>query len=101
MTLCCGKIITISCPLNLLISILFMDSVMEIHFGYQIMAHLNRCYKNCWIGHCGPVPWPLRSLDLIQCDFFLWGPIKAMTCRTKVHMREELLHWIMNATANI
>jgi hypothetical protein len=33
--------------------------------------------------------------------FFLWGPLKEMTCRTKVHTRKELLHRIVDAAANI
>jgi hypothetical protein len=32
---------------------------------------LHQYYKNQWLSHCGPLPWLLRSLDLILLDSFL------------------------------
>lgn len=40
-------------------------------FGYQVTAYLHQYYKNQWLSHCGPLPWLLRSLDLILLDSFL------------------------------
>jgi hypothetical protein len=46
-------------------------------------------------------PWPPRSPDPTLLHFFLWGIMKEMFYKTKVPMRVELLHRIMNATAYI
>jgi hypothetical protein len=62
-----------------------------------LVVTLNQCYENHWIGRGGPIPWPPRSLDLTSLDFFLWGPMKEITHKTKVHTREGLLNLIMDA----
>lgn len=33
-------------------------------FDSQVLACSNQHYENCWIGHHGPVSWPLKTLDL-------------------------------------
>jgi hypothetical protein len=66
--------------------IFFEHDGVPPHFGCQVIAYLNQCYKNHWIGRCGPVAGLLRSLDLTLFDFFLCGSKKEMTFRTRVHM---------------
>jgi hypothetical protein len=69
---------------------------MNLHFLHQVTAYLNQCYENHWIGHHGPIPWLPKSPDLTPLDFFLWGIMKEISYRTKVHMKEEQLHWVMD-----
>jgi hypothetical protein len=78
----------------------FQHNEMPLHFG-QVVAYMNHCYKNNRIGHHHPIPWMQISPELTMLDFTLWGLMKEMTYRTKVHMREELLHQIMDAAAYI
>jgi hypothetical protein len=65
----------------------------DIHFIYGFCDG----YENSWIGHPGSIPWLPRLPDLALLDFFLLVLVKEMTYRTKVHMREALLHQIMDA----
>jgi hypothetical protein len=81
--------------------ILFQQNGAPPCLGHQVMAYLNLCYENCWIGQHSPITWPPRSLAITMLDYFLWGLMKEMTYRTKVHTREELLHQIMDAAAYI
>jgi hypothetical protein len=43
---------------------------------------LNQRYENLWIGHAGSVPWPSRSPDITPFDYFLWGLMKELICKT-------------------
>jgi hypothetical protein len=62
----------------------------NIHLIYEFCDG----FENRWIGPCGPISWLSRSPDPTPLDFFLWGVMKEMTCRTEVHTRQELLHQI-------
>jgi len=37
---------------------------------------LDATFLNRWIGRDGPTPWPPRSPDITQLDFFLWRYVK-------------------------
>jgi hypothetical protein len=51
------------------------------HWSNDVRRYLNDELPHRWIGRVGAddVPlfaWPLRSPDLMPCDFFLWGYVK-------------------------
>jgi hypothetical protein len=73
---------------------------MNQWFTLAECTYLNQHYENQWIHH-GPIYSLPRYPDLTLLDFPLWDLMKEMTYRTKVHMREELLHQIMDAAAYI
>ena len=52
-----------------------------LHWHLAVHTFLNKHLPNRWIGRVGQnyqvfCKWPLRSLDLTICDFFLWGYVK-------------------------
>jgi hypothetical protein len=51
---------------------IFQHDGASPHFG-QVPVYLDQHYVNQWISHDGPVPWPLRSLNLILLDLFSCG----------------------------
>ena len=51
----------------------FQNDGAPPHFSLQVPVHLNRVYREKWIGRGGAVVWPARSPDLTPLDFFLWG----------------------------
>ena len=54
-----------------------------------------------WIGRDGPIPWPPRSPDITQLDFFLWGYVKDIVYRTKVRDTNDLQHRIIEASDTV
>jgi hypothetical protein len=66
--------------------------------GTAERAFQHRFSVNIW---CDPKSWPPRSPDLTPLDIFLWGPMKEMNYRFKVHTRQALLHRIVNAAVFI
>ena len=54
--------------------------------------------QGAWIGRNGPIPWPARSPDLSQLDFFLWGYIKNIVYAEKIRNIQHLQERITSAT---
>ena len=48
------------------------------HFSLQVRAHLNRVYREKWIGIGVPVAWPARSPEPTPLDFSLWAHVKSL-----------------------
>lgn len=48
-------------------------------------------YMENRISHCGPIPWPLNSLDLIPPGLFVWRLMKGMATGSE-YTQVELLH---------
>ncbi|KAJ4431025.1 hypothetical protein ANN_19618 [Periplaneta americana] len=59
---------------------LFQQDGAPPHWHLDVRNVLNQQLAGRWIGRAGNQDvlcnWPLRSPDLIVCDFFLWGQIK-------------------------
>jgi hypothetical protein len=87
-------------PLETRHRMFFQHNGAPPHFGCQVMAYMSQCYGN-WNGTVGPIPWPPRSLDQTPLAFLLRRLMKEMVYKTKVQMRGELFHQIMNAAAYI
>ena len=51
----------------------FQHDGAPAHFSLQVRAHLNRVYREKWIGREGPVAWPARSPDLTPLGFSFGG----------------------------
>ena len=47
-------------------------------------------FRDRWMGHLGPIPWPARSPDLNPLDFFLWGHLKTLVYATTVDHVDDL-----------
>jgi hypothetical protein len=87
-------------PLQTRCRILYQHNEVAPHFVHQVAPFLSRVTKT--------LDWPSwsnnlaeRFLDLTPDDIFLWDQMKEMAYRTKVHIKEDLLHWIMDANAYI
>jgi hypothetical protein len=73
------------------ISLRFMQDGAPPHWSLKVRDWLNVKFPNRWMGRGSPnMPWPPRSPDLSMCDFFLWGYIKSVVYRRKLHNLEEL-----------
>src|SRR5678816_3063044 len=46
------------------------------HTARTVQHHLNVSHPGWWIGTWGPIPWPSRSPDLTQLEYYLWGYLK-------------------------
>ena len=53
----------------------FQHDGAPAHFSLQVRAHLNRVYREKWIGRGGHVAWPARSPDITPLDFFSFGGV--------------------------
>ena len=62
-----------------------LSNVLE-NVGLTTHAH----FPECWMGRRGPHEWPPRSLDLTQCDFYLWGYTKEKVYKKKPRILEDL-----------
>jgi hypothetical protein len=54
------------------------QSVLPPHFHRNVRVLLSGVLQQHWIGRAAKgdkrlLHWPPRSLDLTQCNFFLWG----------------------------
>lgn len=71
------------------------------HFG-QVTAYLNQRYENRWTGRCDPITCGRRDLwNQPHFISFFGVSLNRRTRGPKHRAREELLHWIMDATACI
>jgi hypothetical protein len=70
------------------------------HFGHEVMAYFNECYRNLTIGCCSPIPWLPRSLDLTLLNFLCRILRKRWRKGLKYRWEWEL-HWIMDAFSYI
>lgn len=69
---------------------IFLQECAPLHHSNRLKTHLDRKLLNRWIGGGEPILWPLRSLDLLQCDFFLWKHIKWNIYETLIYRIVEL-----------
>jgi hypothetical protein len=73
---------------------IFMQDGAPPHFSLPVRGALNEKFPNAWIGRGGPIPWPLRSPDLIPMDFFLRGYVKNCEYGEKIrdvqHLRDRI-----------
>ena len=63
--------------------------------------YLNESFPNRWLGHGGPLAWPLRSPDFTPLDYYLWGHMKTLVYKTKVESRAALRKRIFAAAEHI
>lgn len=71
------------------------------HYALIVREWLDHHFPGSWIGRGGPVPWPPRSPDLTAPDFFLWGFLKDEVFKSRPTTREDMIHRIRLACANI
>ena len=68
----------------------FQQDGSSIHTANLVIKHLNKHYRNHWIGLKSPRrQWPARSPDLTPCDFYLWPRIKFLVKEHNPQNREE------------
>ena len=65
------------------------------------MEVLKEMFPGCVISIRGDVPWPARSTDLVPCDFFFWGHLKAKNFAEKPRTIQELKMVIRQKTEEI
>lgn len=68
----------------------FQKDGAPAHYADVVREWLNTKLPNRWIGRRGPIEWPARSPDLSPCDFYLWGRLKDIVYRERVHTLDEL-----------
>jgi len=64
--------------------IIFHQDGAPPHWGSDVHRFLDATFPNRWIGRDGRTPWPPRSPDITQLDFFLWGYVKDKVFSTPV-----------------
>ena len=62
---------------------------------------MNESFPNRWLGHGGPVAWPLRLPDLTPLHYYLWGHMKTLVYETKVDSRAAVRHSIFAVVERI
>jgi hypothetical protein len=72
---------------------------------YLHAAMFGQQFLGSWIGHCGPMEWPLRFPDLSPLGFYLWGHLKAMVYQEKIgnmnHVKECIQNGISCKTPDV
>ena len=71
-------------------TIIFQQDGAPPHWGLRVRQFLNETFSDRWIGRDGPISWPTCSPDITPLDFFLWGYVKDIVCRTKVRNITDL-----------
>ena len=84
-------------PLAIRREMWFQHDGAPAHFSLQVRAHLNRVYREKWLGRGEAVAWPAKSPDLTPLDFFLWGHVKSVVYINPVNIRQELIERIFTA----
>ena len=64
--------------------IIFQQDGTPPRRGSHVRRFLDAKFPNRWIGRDGPTPWPPRSPDITNLDFFLWGYVKDKVFSTPV-----------------
>ena len=59
-----------------LVSKIFQQDGEPPHWGSHVRRFLVAIFPSRWIVRDGPTPWPPRSPDITQLDFFLWEYVK-------------------------
>jgi hypothetical protein len=54
----------------------FQQDGCPAHSTQIVRQWLDNNFPEKWIGRLGPIPFPPRSPDLTNCDFYLWGHLK-------------------------
>jgi hypothetical protein len=47
------------------------DGAPSPHWVRIVIEFLDMHFTGRWVGRNGPIPWPLRSPDIMSLDFFL------------------------------
>jgi len=71
-------------------NIIFQQDGAPPHWSLDVRQCLDDHFPQRWIGRGGPIQWPPRSPDITPCDFFLWGFIKGLVYKSKMHSVAEL-----------
>lgn len=79
----------------------FQHDGAPAHFSIDVRNYLNITFGARWIGRGGPIPWPPRSSDLSNLDYFLWGHLKHLVYETPVDSDEDLVARISVAAAGV
>jgi hypothetical protein len=75
--------------------------MVALHTARPVRAHLNRTFRERWIGREGPISWPPGSPVLTPCDYFLWGYVKQQVYLTRPLTADDLRDRIREAFASI
>ena len=78
-----------------------MQDGAPTHFSCFVSDVLNERFPDAWIGRGGPIPWPPRSPDLSQLDFFLWRYIKNIVYAEKIRNIQHLQDRITSAIESL
>ncbi|GBM14755.1 hypothetical protein AVEN_72022-1 [Araneus ventricosus] len=79
----------------------FQPDGASAHFSTDMRNYQNATFEARWIGRGGPVPWPPRSPDLLNLDYFLWGYLESIVYETPVDSDEDLVARISVAAASV
>jgi len=88
-------------PLMIRSQIYFQHDGAPPHYTRHVRDYLNESFPNRWLGHGGPVAWPLRSPDLTPLDYYLWGHMKTLVYETKVNSRAAMCDCIFGVAEHI
>jgi hypothetical protein len=82
-------------------NVFFQQDGAPPHWGLTLRESRNKTFPIRWIGRDGPIPWPLRSPDITQFDFFFWSYVKYQVFRPKVGSEVDLRYGIKIAVASV
>jgi hypothetical protein len=73
-----------------------------LHFGREVMGVPHDSYHGRWLGSGGLVPWPPRSPDFSQLDFFLSACLQSRVHQNgKPETRQQLVQAINGAAVGV
>lgn len=84
-------------PIGLWRDLWYQQDGCPAHWALNVRAHLNQSFPVRWIGRGGPVAWPVRSPDLTQPDFSLWGAMEDRPYSTPVEDEDDLMARVIMA----
>lgn len=79
----------------------FQQDGATAHTSNVAMPVVRQLFPNKVISRRGDIPWPPRSPDLTQMDFFLWGYLKTKVYETNPRSIDVLKENIQREMANI
>lgn len=65
----------------------------------HVKQYLQECFLDHWLGHGGPLAWPLKSPDLTLLNYYLWGHMKTFMYEVRVDLGARLCHRVFAAAA--
>lgn len=83
------------------INAIFQQNGVSPYYGQDVHHVLSDSFTNQWICRASPFLWLLRSPNLTQPYFFMWGCVKNIVYSNKIQELNHLHEWIIITIATV